>query len=87
MRFTVVWMPSVEKQLTRIWVRALLQRKDVAALTQASDRIDQLLRSSSHVRSNDTAGVYQLTVWPLRVVFSVSPDDRMVTVRQVTYLG
>jgi hypothetical protein len=87
MRFTLTWLPAAESALAEIWGQTVTQGKDAAAITLASDRIEKSLRSSSVARGNDVAGVYHMTVWPLRVVFDVSPDDRMVTIRQVTYVG
>jgi mRNA-degrading endonuclease RelE of RelBE toxin-antitoxin system len=79
MRYTVVWRQMAENQLASIW----LQASDPHAVQQASDRIDHLLRNSSFARGNDRAGLYELTVSPLRVLFAVSPDDRIVTVLRV----
>jgi plasmid stabilization system protein ParE len=83
MRFTVTWRRGAENELARIWNQAA----DRDAVTQASDQIDRLLRNSSTARGNDQAGIFQLTVWPLRVVFAVSPDDCLVTVARVFDLG
>jgi plasmid stabilization system protein ParE len=79
MRYTVIWRPSAENQLARIWLRAA----DRQAVQQASDRIDHLLRVSSIARGNDRPGLHELTVPPLRALFAVSPADRRVTVLRV----
>jgi hypothetical protein len=83
MRYTVTWRQSAQDELARIWMRVT----DRGAVTRAANRMDQLLITSSRVRGNDRPGVYALTVWPLHVVFEVSPDDRKVTVLRVVYLG
>ena len=79
MRYTVIWRRTAENQLATIW----LQASDPQSVQQASDRIDQLLRVSSLARGNDRPGLNELTVWPIRVLFKVSPDDRTVIVLRV----
>jgi hypothetical protein len=81
MRYTVGWLPSALDELARIWNEAL----DRQAVSRAADDIDHLLRTSPRYRGDNGAGTRDLTVFPLRVIFEVSPDDRKVTVLEVFY--
>ncbi len=58
MKYTVVYLPSAEQQLADLWLKAA----NPAAVTQASDKIDQLLK-------NDPLSVGESRVTNLRIVF------------------
>ena len=82
MRYTVVWLPSAQVELARIWCN-VADRKGV---TQAADQIDHFLKTSSQARGHDLEGTDEFSIFPLRVRFDVSPDDRKVTVFEVIHL-
>ena len=82
MRYTVVWLRSTEVELARIWCNVT----DRHAVTQAANEIDYLLKTSSQARGNDLEGTKEFSIFPLRVRFDVSPDDRRVTVFEVVHL-
>jgi len=82
MRYTVVWLRSVEVELARIWCNVA----DRQAVTQAANEIDYLLKTSSQARGNDVEGIDEITIFPLRARFDVSPDDLRVTVFEVVHL-
>lgn len=79
MRFTVVWSPVAQDQLAEIWVRAT----DRAAITQASHRIDQLLRVDPHLLGFPWYGDRLITVLPLRVIVSINWMDMIAQVEEV----
>ncbi|HEX6986422.1 MAG TPA: hypothetical protein VF170_13650 [Planctomycetaceae bacterium] len=79
-RFTVVWHRAACEELTRLWVR----RSDRAALTHATHRIDSELAEDANRKGAEVSeGLRQLTVAPLRVLFVVREDDRIVEVESV----
>jgi hypothetical protein len=82
MRYTVVWLRSTEVELARIWCNVA----DRQSVTLAANEIDHLLRTSAEARGNDLEGTKDFTIFPLRVRFDVSPDDRRVTVFEVVHL-
>jgi plasmid stabilization system protein ParE len=79
MRYTVVWTPDAQDQLTTVW----LQAADRRAVTQAAHRVDQLLQADPDTRGVDFYGDRLLVVPPLRVVFVVQSDTQTVEVRMV----
>ena len=81
--YTVCWLPSARSKLAQIWIAA----PDRRGVTHAANRIDLVLKFVSRLRGNDSTGVYGLTVHPLRVTYTVSVDDRKVTVVRVEYVG
>ena len=82
MRYTVVWLPSAEEELANIWNGAA----DRQAVRRAADQIEVLLRTSSQVRGGNGEGTHAFTIFPLAVIFEVSPDDRKVTVVEVFHV-
>jgi plasmid stabilization system protein ParE len=80
MIFTVVWIPKAEAMLARIWNAA----KDRAAVAEAADRIDALLKRDpltvGESRSGSLRVLYSL---PLAVHYEVSEMDRLVRVLRV----
>jgi plasmid stabilization system protein ParE len=82
MRYTVVWLPSAEEELAHIWNGAV----DRQAVSRAADEIEVLLRTSSQARGGNDEGTDAFTIFPLAVIFEVSPDDRKVTVLEVFHL-
>jgi hypothetical protein len=59
MRYTVTWLPSIEQQLTQIW----LNSQQRAAITAAANEIDnQLARDPHHAGLRYDDEVWQLIV-------------------------
>jgi plasmid stabilization system protein ParE len=83
MRYTVEWLPSAVDELATIWNDAA----DRQAVSRAADQIEVLLRTSSQVRGGNGEGTHAYTIFPLAVIFEVSPDDRKVTVLEVFHLS
>lgn len=79
MIFTVVWLPSAQDELIDIW----LTSNDRQSVTEAANAIDQHLRRDAHQRGQPFFGRRILAISPLLVNFTVSLDDRLVTVAQV----
>jgi hypothetical protein len=79
MRYTVVSTPHAEDRLADIYNNA----PDKPAVTAASNEIDRILANDAERKGQPLNGERFLTVPPLTVVFVVSPDDRLVEVREV----
>jgi hypothetical protein len=76
-RFTVVWSPNEVERLTEIW----MQSSDRGAVAIAADQIDRRLRDDPTRYAEPVhEGLWGLNQPPLRVLFSVSEDDRRVEV-------
>jgi hypothetical protein len=77
MRYTVISSsPDVDDELTMIWLLAA----DRAAVTRAADEIDRRLKFSPLTSGTDLGDYWGLTVDPLTVTYTVSPDDCLVTI-------
>ena len=82
-RYTVVWVQSVEDELVEIWMAA----EDRNAVTFATHAIDRELGAEADSKGEDLAeGLRSLNVPPLRIIFTVSTDDRLVEVVRVARL-
>ncbi len=82
-RYTVVWVQSVEDELVEIWLAA----EDRNAVTFATHSVDRELGTQADSKGEDLAeGLRSLNVPPLRVIFTVSKDDRLVEVVRVARL-
>jgi hypothetical protein len=79
MKYTVVWDDDASDRLADIYNRA----SDKAAVTAASNTIDRLLKNDPDRKGRPLNGTRFLTVPPLTVVYTVSPDDRLVRVQSV----
>jgi hypothetical protein len=79
MRYTVVWAPDAENRLADLYYHA----PDKAAVTAASNEIDRVLANDADRKGQPLNGDRFLSIPPLTVVFVVSPDDRLVEVREV----
>lgn len=79
-RRTVVWAAGAEAELAEIWLAAA-KRNEVASASQA---IDSTLADNA-----DSSGVMlaedlkALDLPPLRVIFEIQDDDRMVRILKV----
>lgn len=82
-RYTVVWVQSVEDELVEIWLAA----DDRNTITSATQAIDRELGTDPESKGEDVAeGLRSLNAPPLRVIFTVSTDDRVVEVVRVARL-
>jgi hypothetical protein len=80
MRWTVVWIPSADQKLARLWLRAL----DRDAVRKSAFEIDKLLKTKPETAGESRPfGQRIVHVEPLGVRFKVSPDDRLVQVVDV----
>ena len=76
MRYTVTDIPVARAGLTRFYLIA----PDPAAVSAASNQIDQLLKTTPE-QCGVPFGVFRrLTVSPLEVLYHVSPDDCLVRI-------
>ncbi len=77
MKFTVVWRPFAEQQLSQLW----LQANDRAGVSEAADRIDSLLQNDPQNEGESRGGGERILIAaPLAVLYRVSLDDRTATV-------
>jgi mRNA-degrading endonuclease RelE of RelBE toxin-antitoxin system len=84
MRYTVIWAPIAQNQLAQMWLEAL----DRSAISQSSDRIDELLATDPHKHgSNLREGLNKLQVYPLRVIFEIDDADCKVRVVRISLVG
>jgi plasmid stabilization system protein ParE len=80
MIWTVVWKPAAERALTDLW----LQAADRQPISDAANRIDQLLKHfPATVGESRDPGRRILIEEPLAVVYTINSGDRMVTVLAV----
>lgn len=83
MRYTVIWLKDAEIELTEIW-NDTRDRKEVS---KASREIDRLLANDAGRRGKPLQeGLRALDIAPLRVIFSVKEEDRIVEVAFVREL-
>jgi hypothetical protein len=84
MRYTVTYTRDALNALARQWIAA----PDRTAVTQAGDKIDQILREDPSLKGcNASRGLRQLIVAPLIAEFAVEEDDRRVTIWSVRHIG
>ncbi|MDZ4688618.1 MAG: hypothetical protein SH850_26390 [Planctomycetaceae bacterium] len=82
--FTLVWDELAIDELAEIWESA----KDRRAITRASAQIDGLLKATGQQAGIEIQeGLRSLTVLPLRVIFTASAEDCLVTVYRVRLLA
>ncbi len=79
--FTVLWRQTAIDQLIEIWLAA----SDRQQVTQAVETIDSLLSTepSGDLTGELAEGLRTATVLPLRVIYAVQEDDRIVDVATV----
>ena len=76
-RWTVVWEESAEVMLGNIWLGTGQSQQ----VTEASHKIDEALKEDPHRHGKPLAeGLLVIERPPLRAVFTISDDDRMVRV-------
>lgn len=77
MKFTVIWKPEAERRLTRLWLAA----PDRKAITDAANRIDQLLENNPQERGESRDGGRRILLEaPLGVFFRVDSQSHQVWV-------
>lgn len=77
MKFTVVWLPSAERELAALWLAAE-DRADVAA---AADQIDAALASDPLSFGESRGGETRIAlVAPRGAFYDVDEPNRLVTV-------
>lgn len=79
-RYTVVWLKSAEDELVELWIAS----SDRSAVAAAIHEIDRQLTIDPIRNGVPVAeGLRALNVPPVRVLYSVSHDDRIVEVTVV----
>ena len=82
-RYTVVWVESAQDELADHWLRS----PDRKAITAAVHIIDRELAEDAPVKGTMLReGLRALFSPPLRVLFSIREDDRVVEVLRVRLL-
>ena len=83
MPYTVTASPTALDELALIWTMA----SDRDAVSRASNKIDAILKSAPLGQGIDLGDYRTLTIEPLTVCYTVSPDDCLVTIRRYIYRG
>lgn len=82
-RYTVVWPAGAQDELTELWIVA----PDRDAITAAANAIDVELSEDATAKGVELSeGLRALFAPPLRVLFAVREDDRVVEVLRVRRL-
>ena len=80
MRFTVVWSPAAEQDLTEIWLRADNRNAVTAAVHQLETEI---ARDPDEQGESRQPGIRVTFADPLGINFEIGPADRQVRVLAV----
>lgn len=80
MRRTVLWVTSAEGELAEIWM-ASFSRNDVAAASQSIDARLTDDAESNGVRLSE--GLWAIEESPVRVIYEILDDDRVVRILKV----
>lgn len=79
-RFTVAWLRSAQDELLSLWLEAENRQE----ISNAGNGIDRELRHDADLKGTVRAdGLRSLSISPLRVIFNVRENDRLVTVLRV----
>lgn len=79
-RYTVIWVESAQNELAELWLNA----SDRNAVTTAANAIDQELGEDAPTKGTELSeGLRCLFSPPLKVIFTVREDDRIVEVLRV----
>ena len=79
-RFTVAWHTEARDELAEIWVDA----RDRNAVSAAVQEIDRQLTSDANTKGTELSeGLRALSAPPIRILFAVRVDDRIVEVLRV----
>ena len=82
-RYTVVWVESAQGELAELWINGP-DREAMTAATQAIDK--ELAIDASHKGTELREGLRAIFSPPLRALFTVREDDRIVEVLRVKRL-
>ena len=81
MKFTVIWLPTIEAKLTQLW----LAGRDREAIREATVEIEQTLATKPLSAGESRVGNYRIFFAdPLAVMYSVWPEDRLVKIVEVS---
>ncbi|MFO0790429.1 MAG: hypothetical protein U0805_13325 [Pirellulales bacterium] len=79
-RYSVTFAPEALAALADIWISS----SDRSSVTSAGDEIERILAINAAAKGEELReGMRQLTVLPLRILFSVNDDDRVATIWRV----
>lgn len=82
-RYTVVWPGGAQDELAELWIAA----SDRSAVAAAANDIDVELSEDAAAKGEQLSeGLRALFAPPLRVLFAVREDDRVVEVLRVRHL-
>lgn len=77
MKFTVVWLPSAEQELARLWLTA----SDRAQVGEIADRIDATLSRDPLAIGESRGGHTRIVIAPpLTILYDVDEPNRLVRV-------
>jgi len=83
-RYTVVWPKQVLDEVAEIWMNA----EDRAGVTATIESIDGELREDASGKGVELSeGLRAITAPPLRVLFAVRQEDRIVEIALVRHVG
>jgi hypothetical protein len=83
--YFVQWLQTALDELSSMWVQADADARK--AITEASHRIDLILRNDPLNEGESRYGLSRITfVPPLAVTFQIESDDTMVTILHVRLL-
>jgi hypothetical protein len=82
-KYTVVWHQGAQEELAELWMDA----RDRNAVTIAANVIDRELSQNAAAKGVEVSeGLRALFTPPLRILFTVNEDDRVVEVLRVKRL-
>lgn len=82
MRYTVTWQDETLDDLAEVWMAASNRR----AVQQSVDEIDRILANDPETHAESPGeGLYKLTMHPIRVLFEVRAQDRIVEVVRIIH--
>ncbi len=82
MKFTVDWLPTADRALIDLWTSPAKR----AAVTNAADRIDLLLRNDPHMKATPVDTFFFLRFEPLVVLLDINLEARLVQVIDVRFV-
>jgi len=82
MKYTVVGTTLADDQLARLWLTASDRQK----VSDAFDRVESALKNDAHIAGRLHPGGWRVIAEaPIIVSFTVSQQDRLVTILSVAY--
>lgn len=80
MRYTVTWTKSADGDLAEVWIASA----DRGAVSAAASEVDRVLRDDPERKGIEICeGLRAINLPPLRFLFSVRRDDRIVEIAVV----